>query len=112
MANTLQIVAFVALVIYVCAYSFGFGPVTWVILSEIFPPSMKGRAMAMVTSLNWALNFLISATFIQVSSAFTLGGLYVIYSVLCVISIVFVLMVVPETKGQSLEDITRQLKNK
>lgn len=60
--------AFIALVTYVCAFSFGFGPITWIILSEIFPPSVKGRAMASVTAVNWALNVGVSATFLQASS--------------------------------------------
>ena len=105
-------VAFIALVTYVCAYSFGFGPVTWIILSEIFPPSLKGQAVAVVTSLNWALNFVISATFLQVSDAFSLGGLYVIYAILCLASIIFVILVVPETKEKTLEEISKLLRDK
>ena len=69
-SNSLKVIAFLALVTYVCAYSFGFGPITWIILSEIFPPTIKGRAMATVTSMNWALNFVVSATFVQVSSEY------------------------------------------
>ena len=57
--------ATVGLVGYVCAYSFSFGPVTWVLLSEIFPAATKGRAMAFTTSFNWLGNFIVSATFLQ-----------------------------------------------
>jgi len=110
-STTLKTFAFIALITYVCAFSFGFGPITWILLSEIFPPSVKGRAMAVVTAVNWALNFVISASFLQLSNIFTLGGLYVMYSILCVISIVFVYMTVPETKGKSLEDVSKALKN-
>ena len=66
-SKSFRIIAFLALVTYVCAYSFGFGPITWILLSEIFPPSVKGRAMATVTSINWALNFGVSATFVEIS---------------------------------------------
>merc|ERR1719242_179080 len=69
-SKSLRIIAFLALVTYVCAYSFGFGPITWILLSEIFPPSVKGRAMATVTSINWALNFGVSATFVEISEKF------------------------------------------
>ena len=58
-------VATIGLIGYVCAYSFSFGPVTWVILSEIFPAATKGRAMAFTTSFNWLGNFVVSATFLQ-----------------------------------------------
>ena len=107
---TLKTFAFIALITYVCAFSFGFGPITWILLSEIFPPSVKGRAMAIVTSINWALNFVISGSFLQLSNMFTLGGLYVMYAILCLISIIFVHMTVPETKGKTLEDISKTLK--
>ena len=73
-STSLRIIAFLALVTYVCAYSFGFGPITWILLSEIFPPSIKGRAMATVTSMNWALNFVVSATFVQMSGKFLISS--------------------------------------
>ena len=60
-----RMVAFIALVTFVCAYSFSFGPVTWVLLSEVFPAATKGRAMALATSLNWLGNSLVSATFLS-----------------------------------------------
>ena len=60
----LRILAFIGLVCFVCAYSFSFGPITWVLLSEIFPASIKGRAMALATALNWAGNTFVSGTFI------------------------------------------------
>ena len=57
--------ATLGLIGYVCAYSFSFGPVTWVILSEIFPATSRGQAMAFTTSFNWLGNFIVSATFLQ-----------------------------------------------
>ena len=57
--------AFGALIGYVCAYSFSFGPIVWVLLSEIFPAALKGRAMALATAVNWLGNVAVSATFIQ-----------------------------------------------
>ena len=64
-------VATIGLIGYVCAYSFSFGPVTWVILSEIFPAATKGRAMAFTTSFNWLGNFVVSATFLQATRKHT-----------------------------------------
>lgn len=108
----LRMVAFIALVSYVCAYSFGFGPVTWILLSEIFPPATKGRAMATATALNWAANVAVSASFLQVTAAFTLGGVFLVYAFMCVAGIVFVTLVVPETRNKTLEEISKELKNK
>jgi MFS family permease len=110
-SKSLRIIAFLALVTYVCAYSFGFGPITWILLSEIFPPSIKGRAMATVTSINWALNFGVSATFVEMSAAFSVGGLYICYAILCLLSVIFVIFVIPETRQKSLEDVSKTLKD-
>ena len=110
-STTLKTFGFLALITYVCAFSFGFGPITWILLSEIFPPSVKGRAMSVAIAVNWALNSVISLSFLQLSNLFTLGGLYVIYAILCLISIIFVFWTVPETKGKSLEDISKSLKS-
>lgn len=57
--------ALASLVGYVCAYSFSFGPIVWVLLSEIFPAALKGRAMALATAVNWLGNVIVSATFIE-----------------------------------------------
>ena len=111
-SKSLRITAFVALVTYVCAYSFGFGPITWILLSEIFPPSVKGRAIATVTAINWALNFVVSISFVEISNAFSVGGVYISYAILCLLSVIFVIFVIPETRQKSLEDISKALKNK
>ena len=66
----MRYVAFAALVGFVCSYSFGFGPITWVILSEIFPASSKGRAMALATAFNWLGNIIVSATFLEATSKY------------------------------------------
>ena len=132
-SKSVRMIAFLALVTYVCAYSFSFGPVTWILLSEIFPPAIKGRAMATATAVNWAMNVFVSGTFIQASSKlirqlitliefflktpsfpveiFSLGGVYLIYAILCLVSILFVLFVVPETRNKSLEEISSALKH-
>ncbi|XP_059089463.1 solute carrier family 2, facilitated glucose transporter member 10-like isoform X2 [Tigriopus californicus] len=102
--------AFGALVLFVCAYSFSFGPITWVLLSEIFPPAVKGRAMAFATSLNWLGNFVVSGTFLQAVQILSLGGVYFVYFILCGCSIAFVYFLVPETKNRTLEEISKELR--
>lgn len=61
----MRYIGFIALVCFVCSFSFSFGPVTWILLTEIFPPASKGRAMSLATSLNWLGNVVVSATFLQ-----------------------------------------------
>ena len=64
----MRFVALAALVGFVCSYSFSFGPITWIILSEIFPASSKGRAMALATAFNWFANIVVAATFLEATS--------------------------------------------
>ncbi len=68
LSGSMRGLAFVALVGFVCSYSFSFGPITWVVLSEIFPASTKGRAMALATAANWLGNIIVSATFLEATS--------------------------------------------
>ena len=101
-----------ALVIYVCGYQVGFGPVTWLLISEIFPLKLRTNALALAVVANFALNLLVALTLEPLQDAFdslqTGKGqayLYCTYAVLCVVSLFFVGFLVPETKGRSLEEI-------
>lgn len=105
----LRYMALAALMAYVAAYSFSFGPVTWLLLSEIFPAAIKGRAMAVSTSVNWAVNLVISATFLRTVQLLSLGGVFVGYAVLTFLSIVFIFLAVPETRNKTLHRITKEL---
>ncbi|MCP4456236.1 MAG: MFS transporter, partial [Planctomycetes bacterium] len=85
----------------------------WVILSEIFPTRIRGRAMAMATICLWIANYGVSQTFPMMDKnawlvdTFRHGFPFWIYSVFCVVLAVLVARFVPETKGKSLEDIER-----
>lgn len=105
----LRYMALAALMAYVAAYSFSFGPVTWLLLSEIFPAAIKGRAMAVSTSVNWATNLVISATFLRTVQLFSLGGVFFGYAILTFLSIIFIFLVVPETRNKTLHRITKEL---
>ena len=94
------------LMLYVAAYSLSFGPVTWIILSEVFPRSLRGRLFSIATCFNWLINLLISSTFLDfVKLTEGLGWPFMINAFVCVISILFIFVVIPETKGKSLEEI-------
>ena len=99
--------ALILLLVFIAAYSISFGPVTWIVLSEIFPRELRGRLFSLATSLNWTMNLIISATFLGFAeSAGGLGWPFMTSAIFCVISIVFVYIIVPETKGKSLEEVT------
>lgn len=98
-----------ALMCYVFAYGVGFGTTTWLILSEIFPAAVRGRAIAVATSANWAANVCVSASFLTVLDALGIGDTLLMYSAVCVLAVCFIFLCVPETKHKTLEEITVEL---
>jgi len=104
-------VAIAAVVVYIIGFSFSWGPVTWVMLSEIFPNSIKGKAMSIAVAAQWITNFAVSQTFPMMDGssalnrAFNHGFAYWLYGIGALLAAWFVLKYVPETKGRSLEAI-------
>jgi len=98
---------------YIACFALSVGPVTWVILSEIFPTKIRGRAMAIATACLWIANFIVSLTFPMMDGnkylvdAFHHGFPFFLYAGFCVATVVLVWRWVPETKGRSLEEIEK-----
>jgi len=96
---------------YIACFALSVGPVTWVILSEIFPTKIRGRAMALATVCLWAANYVVSQTFPMMNKnqwlveKFHHGFPFWIYGAFCGVLVVFVCLFVPETKGKTLEQI-------
>lgn len=98
-----------SLLVYVAAFSIGLGPMPWLLLSEIFPGGIRGRAMALTSSMNWGINLLISLTFLTVTDLIGLSWVCFTYTIMSLASLVFVVLFIPETKGCSLEQISVEL---
>uniref|UniRef100_A0A3Q4HQY8 Solute carrier family 2, facilitated glucose transporter member 10 n=1 Tax=Neolamprologus brichardi TaxID=32507 RepID=A0A3Q4HQY8_NEOBR len=94
----------------VSAYSVGFGPMTWLLLSEIFPAAVKGRAFAFTNCFNWAANLLVTFTFLNVIDMIGLSGMFLVYGLTAVAAAVFFYFMLPETKGKTLEEIDKELR--
>jgi MFS transporter, SP family, xylose:H+ symportor len=98
---------------YIASFALAVGPVTWVILSEIFPTKIRGRSMAVATVCLWVANFIVSQTFPMMDqnefllSRFHHGFPFFVYAVFCVATMILVWKWVPETKGQTLEQVER-----
>ncbi|XP_036415468.1 solute carrier family 2, facilitated glucose transporter member 10 [Colossoma macropomum] len=93
----------------VSAFSVGFGPMTWLVLSEIFPADMRGRAFAFTNCFNWVANLIVTFSFLSVIDVIGLSGVFFIYGVIAVAAVVFIYFLLPETKGKSLHDIDKEL---
>lgn len=90
-------------------YAMSLGPITWVLLSEIFPNRVRGVAMAVCTAALWIASFLLTYTFPFLNSGLGTGGTFMLYAAICFFGFIFVLRRIPETKGKSLEKLEKEL---
>ncbi|XP_018523074.1 solute carrier family 2, facilitated glucose transporter member 10 [Lates calcarifer] len=94
----------------VSAYSVGFGPMTWLLLSEIFPAAVRGRAFAFTNCFNWAANLLVTFTFLNAVDMIGLSRIFLLYGMTAVAAGIFFYFMLPETKGKTLEEIDKELR--
>lgn len=90
---------------YVAFFAIGLGPVTWVILSEIYPLKVRGKAMTVVIFVNWACTYLVSLTFLQLVAKLKIQGAFLLYALVSALAFWFIYRFIPETRGKSLEEI-------
>lgn len=103
---------------YIACFAFSVGPVTWIVLSEIFPSDVRAKAIAVSTAALWVSNFAVSQTFPMLDESPTLiahfghGFPFFLYAGFCLVEIGFVWRSLPETKNRSLEEISNWWKTK
>ncbi|MBI2743315.1 MAG: sugar porter family MFS transporter [Chlamydiales bacterium] len=98
-------IAVVTLMSYVAFFALGMGPIPWLILAEIYPLSVRGRAMSIATAANWFFNFLIAITFLDMIKFMGSAGVFLLFAAISLIAFFAIKRYVPETKGKSLEEI-------
>ena len=105
-----------ALMVYVCGYQVGFGPIAWLMISEVFPLRTRGTALSIAVMVNFVCNLVVTFTLPSIQGAFDaiepgkgMAWLFAFYAGFCLVSLAFVAMHVPETKGKSLEQIEELL---
>jgi MFS transporter, SP family, xylose:H+ symportor len=103
-ANIIGVSTLIFIVIYSASFMMSWGPICWVLISEIFPNTIRGKAVAIAVAAQWISNFIVSATFPSLE-AFSITFTYVLYGVMSILSALFVWKMVPETKGKTLEDM-------
>jgi SP family arabinose:H+ symporter-like MFS transporter len=92
----------------IACYSMSLAPVTWVVLSEIFPNRMRGIAMSIATFSLWAACFILTYTFPLLNQLLKASGTFWLYGCICLLGFLFILKKLPETKGKSLEEIEHE----
>lgn len=93
-------------------YTLTLAPITWVLLSEIFPNKVRGEAMSVATLSLWTACLILTITFPILNKAFGSSGTFGLYAVICAIGFFYLLKKLPETKGKSLERIEMELTGK
>lgn len=100
-----------SIISYTAFFAFGMGPVPWVLISEIFPNKIRGRAASVATSALWTGTLLVTLTFLSLIRILGVSGTFTIYAALSAFSFVFIWKLVPETRGKTLEEIQQQWEN-
>jgi len=97
------IIPVLSIIVYAAFFMMSWGPICWVLISEIFPNTIRGKAVAIAVAFQWVFNYIVSSTFPPLYE-FSPMFAYSLYGIICVIAAIFVWRFVPETKGKSLED--------
>lgn len=100
------IVPVLSIIVYAAFFMMSWGPICWVLISEIFPNTIRGKAVAIAVAFQWIFNYIVSSTFPPLYD-FSPMVAYGLYGTICVIAAIFVWKWVPETKGKTLEDMTK-----
>jgi sugar porter (SP) family MFS transporter len=99
------LLATVCLGLYIASFAISLGPVFWLMISEIYPLNIRGKAMSVASLANWGSNFIVALTFLLLIDAFGQTGTFWLYGAIGLVAWVFVYFLVPETKGRTLEEI-------
>ncbi|MEL5892685.1 D-xylose transporter XylE [Bacteroides sp. GD17] len=113
-------VSVISIMVYSASFMFSWGPICWVLIAEIFPNTIRGTAVAIAVAFQWIFNFIVSSTFLpmynmrlgEMGDKFGHMFAYALYGIICVVAAIFVWKLVPETKGKTLEDMTKLWKKK
>eukprot|EP00250_Pteridium_aquilinum_P035474 c9477_g1_i1 orf=614-2068(-) len=98
------IMALISLLVYIICFSLGLGAIPWLMMSEVFPSNVKGRAGSLATLVNWFAGWIVTLSFNPMLD-WSAPGSFCIFGGICAITLVFVAFRVPETKGKTLEEI-------
>jgi sugar porter (SP) family MFS transporter len=105
LSGSLGWIAVASLMVYVGSFAVGLGPVFWLILSEIYPLRIRGRAMSVGTVANWSANLIVALSFLTLTQVLGRAFTFWLYGVVTIGAWLFAFFLVPETKGKTLEEI-------
>ena len=103
----LQLLCMVSIMVYSASFMFSWGPICWVLIAEVFPNTIRGAAVAIAVAFQWIFNWIVSTSFVPLANSMGYWFTYGLYGVICILAAIFVWKLVPETKGKTLEDMTK-----
>ncbi|MGA2443239.1 MAG: sugar porter family MFS transporter [Tepidisphaeraceae bacterium] len=105
LTSSLGVIAVVVVMTYVGSFAVGMGPIFWLLISEMYPLRIRGRAMSVATVANWGANLIVALTFLTLTQVLGKAATFWLYGAISVGTWIFSFFLVPETKGKSLEQI-------
>lgn len=112
--QSMTLVTMLSIMVYSASFMMSWGPICWVLIAEIFPNTIRGQAVAVAVAFQWIFNWIVSSTFVPMFNMKTAADpnfghwfTYSLYGAICVVAAIFVWRLVPETKGKTLEDMSR-----
>ena len=104
---SLGVITAFCLAAYIVFFAFSLGPIVWLMISEIYPLRNRAQAMAVSTASNWGANFLVSVSFPVMTARLGSSQTFFTYAAFGVAALIFIMAKVPETKGKTLEEISK-----
>lgn len=108
-STMLKWIALGSVMLYIPCFAASLGPIVWLMIAEIFPLKVRGLAASLSASVNWGTNMLVALTFLVLIQVLGAHGTFWLYSLMCVVCLIFIYFFVPETKGVTLEQIEENL---
>jgi len=98
--------------IFVVGFSFALGPIPWLIMAEVFPTDVRSRASSIACAVNWGCSFVVCVGFNTLEETITKEGAFFMFAVVCAGCFVFVVSLVPETKGKSVDEVLKAMQTR
>ncbi len=105
-------IVLIIITVAIAIYAMSLAPVTWVILSEIFPNKIRGTAMALATATLWVASTLLVLLFPLINQLVNISGAFWLYAIICMAGFLYIRKKLPETRGKSLEEVERELSSR
>ena len=109
--TTAGVVTVAALILFITCFAFSLGPVTWTVINEVFPARIRSRGVALATAVNWGSAYLVSQFFLSLVATIGSSWTFWLFAFFCAVGWIWIYRAVPETKGQSLEQIQKMWEN-